>query len=552
MPHFTADETANLDVAIIGAGWYGLTCAATILKLEPGYKVAVFDKYETVGGTWSKDRIYPNLVAQVEFGYFNYPSKPMPTAGKPTNNLVSGDMVWKYLNKFADDNDLKRHIRFSSWVSSVERNPAGGWKLTVNGQTIYAAKVICAAGITTQTNKPGFEITDNAIPVIHAVDIAKNVVNFEKKENDHFVLLGAAKSAIIRDNGSGPMPIMPSKLLGKNTITVGSNRLMNYLSPSLMTTDTWLGSFFHRTMIGRWLTRSSWGFITSQADNAAGFGGNAGKVEGLKPELEDNSCFWCESSLGLITMEDFWSTLKKGDIRIVRDQVSRADESGVTLKKTAERINADFVIYATGWGDHFSFFSPELKNELGLPLYDGPAPVKPAAKEYPFGFPAGDPWSSHDKAADDILAQKIPLLAAGPKDYNSWKREAGRKMTARRWRLRPPYLSCNLYGPLPSLWAVAYLLGEVNLPSEEDMVKEIAEWNAWTRRRYGAVGERYPYALFDWIVYLDRLLKDLGVKSQRNGNALVDFFKPYGPQSYHGVIEEYMAVRPQKVEASPL
>ena len=92
-------------------------------------------------------------------------------------------------------------------------------------------------------------------------------------------------------------------------------------------------------MLGRWLTKASWGYITSQADKAAGFGGNAGKVEALKPDIEDNSCFWCESSLGLITMEDFWSTLKKADIRIVRDTVDSVNGSLVSLKKTGEQTS---------------------------------------------------------------------------------------------------------------------------------------------------------------------------------------------------------------------
>lgn len=157
----------------------------------------------------------------------------MPQDGKPENNLVSGDMIWRYLDKFASDNDLKRHIRFNSWVSDVRHSPQGtGWTLTVNGITIETAKLICATGVTTQINSPGFSITDNPIPVIHAVDIAKSVAGFSDATNkfDHFVLIGAAKSAydaayllcslgkkvtwIIREDGSGPMPIMPTSIMG--------------------------------------------------------------------------------------------------------------------------------------------------------------------------------------------------------------------------------------------------------------------------------------------------------------------------------------------------
>lgn len=119
----------------------------------------------------------------------------MSADGKPENNLVTGDMIWRYLDKFAEDNDLKRYIQFNSWVSSVERNPSGGWRLNVNGRIIDAAKVVCAAGITTQTNSPGFTIKDDSIPVIHAVEIAKQASTFSDPDKKHFILLGAAKSA---------------------------------------------------------------------------------------------------------------------------------------------------------------------------------------------------------------------------------------------------------------------------------------------------------------------------------------------------------------------
>ncbi|KAK0630321.1 flavin-binding monooxygenase-like family protein [Bombardia bombarda] len=585
MPHAVADEKLVLDVAIIGAGWYGLTAANTYLKLEPNTKLAIFEKYGTVGGTWSKDRIYPNLVAQVEFGYFNYPSTPMTQDGKPENNLVSGDMIWRYLDKFAEDNKLKQHIHFNSWVSSVERT-ASGWELTVNGVKIEAAKIICAAGITTQTNSPDFSVKENSIPVIHAVDLAKNAEKIKSPSGPkHVVLIGAAKSAydaayllassgkkvtwVIRDTGSGPMPIMPANMLGMNTITMSANRLMNYLSPSLMTTDTYLGSFFHRTMAGRWLTRAYWKYISSQADSAAGFGKDSGKLDALRPQLQDNACFWCESSLGLITMDDFWSTLRDGNITIVRDNVSVADSTGITLR-SGQRVPADFLIYATGWGDHFSFFSPELKEELGIPPYGAPVPSKVGTDKSKYSSSLSskvDPWYFHDKAADEVVAKKLPLLAAGPKDLDGWKRP-NREMTVRRWRLYNRVVplattdeddrSIAILGQIhttqtptisevQSLWAVAHLLGEVQLPSEQQMIQEIAEWNAWTRKRYSSVGERYPYALFDWVPYLDRLLGDLGVKNKgRNGGLIKDFFVPYGPHSYYGVVDEYMAVRKRK------
>jgi hypothetical protein len=49
------------------AGWYGLKAARTYLDLQPGTKLVVFEGDDSVGGVWSKKRIYHSLVAQVCF-----------------------------------------------------------------------------------------------------------------------------------------------------------------------------------------------------------------------------------------------------------------------------------------------------------------------------------------------------------------------------------------------------------------------------------------------------------------------------------------------------
>jgi dimethylaniline monooxygenase (N-oxide forming) len=258
----------------------------------------------------------------------------------------------------------------------------------------------------------------------------------------------------------------------------------------------------------------------------------------------------------MITMRDFWSTLKSGNITIFRENMNSVSSTGVSLQSGAS-FNADFVINCTGWGDHFGFLSSELKDELGIPQY-GSAQLGPTATREDKSV---DPWELHDKAADDVVAQQLPLLADGPRDR---KPQAGRLLTQRRWRLynrciplanaRKNDRSIVVLGQIhttqtptiaeiQSLWAIVYMLGEVELPEEPTMIREIAEWNAWTRKRYLGVGERYPYALFDWIPYLDRLLGDLRIKTRRNGTLLADFLTPYGPHCYAKVLQKYVEKR---------
>ena len=118
----------------------------------------------------------------------------MSKDGATNNNLVSGEMVFKYLDRYADVNDLKRRIRFESWVSGIERC-SQGWKLVVNGTPVLSTKLIIATGVTSIKNLPSFEVRSGSIPVIHSLDIASNVTKFSNDRAHHFVVVGAAKSA---------------------------------------------------------------------------------------------------------------------------------------------------------------------------------------------------------------------------------------------------------------------------------------------------------------------------------------------------------------------
>ncbi|MCJ1396071.1 hypothetical protein MMC18_008959 [Xylographa bjoerkii] len=560
------DPTTVLDVVIIGAGFYGLTAAKTYLKLEPQTNLTIIESDDSVGGVWSKKRIYPNLVAQVPHGLFNYPDHPMPKSGETDHHLVTGFMIQHYLEKYAEDYDLLPRIRFNTWVETAERCPRG-WRLKIGESYIETTKLIVATGLTSVPNVPSFKVEKNSIPVIHSRDIAANVPRVASDDVQGVVVVGAAKSAydavyllcsmgkrvtwIIRPDGAGPMPIMPAEMFGINTISIGSTRLMNYLSPSLFNSKGFLADFFYRTALGRWLTNAHWRMNTRRSYDAAGFD-KGGNIALLKPEMPDRSTFWCDSSLGLVTLDDFWTTLKGGNLKIIRDNIDTVGEKFVSLR-SGEQIQAEYIFSCTGWGDHFSIFSPEMKAELGIPSYG----KNMAAGNENVDFA----WEKHDLAADKLVNKTLPLLASGP-DHSKW--HPARTQPQRRWRLynRTVPLSNAIAGDrslvilgqihttqtptiseIQSFWSVLYLLGEVSVPNKDSMIKEVAEWNAWTRKRYASCGQRYPYALFDWIPYLDKLLGEAGVKSRRKGNFVSELLSPYGPHTYDGYLDEYLAKR---------
>jgi dimethylaniline monooxygenase (N-oxide forming) len=261
----------------------------------------IIDSEDSVGGVWSKKRVYPTLVAQVPHGLFNYPDRPMPKTGETNHHLVTGYMIQEYLEKFAVDHDLLRRIRFNTWVESAERCPRG-WRLKVADGYIEATKLMVATGLTTMPTVPDFTVEEESMPVIHSRDLAETVPALGSDDVQGVVVVGSAKSAydavymlcsmgkrvtwIIRPDGAGPMPIMPAEVFGVNTISLGSTRLMNYLSPSLFNSKGLLASFFYRTALGRWLTNAHWRLITHLSYKAAGFD-EGGTVAGLKPQIPD-------------------------------------------------------------------------------------------------------------------------------------------------------------------------------------------------------------------------------------------------------------------------
>jgi dimethylaniline monooxygenase (N-oxide forming) len=113
-------------------------------------------------------------------------------------------------------------------------------------------------------------------------------------------------------------------------------------------------------------------------------------------------------------------------VTIVRDNVDAARKGSVLLR-SGQEVKCDHVLNATGWGGHFNFLSPELKEELGIPMYGAAASTETDETDE-----KGDFWEPHDRAAEEVVAKSLPLLATGPQNV---KPKPHRMITKRRWRL---------------------------------------------------------------------------------------------------------------------
>lgn len=235
--------------------------------------------------------------------------------------------------------------------------------------------------------------------------------------------------------------------------------------------------------------------------------------------------------------------LHRGDLQIHRDTVTHVRDASVDLA-SGQQIPVDGMVLCTGWGDHFSMFSNPLKAELGLPI-QGKYSL-PGVDEKHLMDCMGPDWQPYDIEADHTVNRKLPFLATPPDAYIHHEATDSQ----RKWRLyrRCVPISSALSGdrsitimgqihtvqtPLVAevqcFWAVLYLLGGIELPQKGEVMREVAEWNAWTRKRYLSQGQKFPYSLYDFMpVCFALYLFGCGRFADRIGSTSIRCFKTSG------------------------
>ena len=227
-----------------------------------------------------------------------------PSNGDPNDPRVTGEMIHNYLQKYAEDHDLLRRIRFNTFVESAKQCPRG-WRLTFrdSDDVVEAEKLLVATGVTSIVHIPEFEEeNDESVPIIHSRNLGANFNTLQNDAIQDVVVVGAAKSAydavylllsmgkkvtwVIRSGGAGPLAILPFKVFGTlNSIAVASTRLMTHLSPSILNTTGPMYWFFQRTLLGRWCTGRFWDLLDYVSGAHAGYG-EGDHVNMLLPEID--------------------------------------------------------------------------------------------------------------------------------------------------------------------------------------------------------------------------------------------------------------------------
>jgi cation diffusion facilitator CzcD-associated flavoprotein CzcO len=164
VPNGTSTDTAtDFDAIVIGAGVSGLY---QLYKLrELGLKVQVFETGTAVGGTWYWN-CYPGARFDSESWTYGYSfSQELLDEWDWEEHFAAQPQTEQYLNYVADKFDLRRDIRFNSWVAAAHyREDRRSWEIELEGGDRYVARfLITAIGIlsaATMPNIPGIGTFD--------------------------------------------------------------------------------------------------------------------------------------------------------------------------------------------------------------------------------------------------------------------------------------------------------------------------------------------------------------------------------------------------------
>lgn len=99
------------------------------IQLHPTNKTIVLDGNKSLGGTWSKKRIYLGLKTNNTLGWFQYPDMPLssPEFDVRAGDHIKGEAFSAYLETYAERFHVKEHIRLGTKVVNIEHAAEEGW-----------------------------------------------------------------------------------------------------------------------------------------------------------------------------------------------------------------------------------------------------------------------------------------------------------------------------------------------------------------------------------------------------------------------------------------
>jgi dimethylaniline monooxygenase (N-oxide forming) len=418
-------------IGIIGGGVAGLV-TAKILG-QAGFDCHVFERGPLVGGVWSVG--YHTYGLQTPRGLYEFPDWPMP-ASYP--DMPSGAQIQQYLESYARHFDLTSRIQLRCKVNELVPGAEGkGWVVHYTDESRGAREerafdyLVIATGLYSNPNMPALEGQDQFQGKIYhsseyddpslvagrkviVVGYGKSALDIAVDASKH-----ARETTLLFRDVHWPVPVKVLGLIDVRKIFL--TRLVSGFLPLYQRPEPWEKKL-HET--APWLIHGFWRMVETIMRTQF----HLDECDAVPTTPVEHDLF----NGGMLPTDESFPRLRSGAVRPRRGAIARFSPGGVTLAD-GERLDADVVIFATGW-----------KCDYG---------VLPAA----FGR----------VVEDDGLYLYRHILHPDWKDlaFIGWASTFSNSLTSH----------------LAALWLRNLLQGRFDLPPRAAMQQEIAAMKAWKR-----------------------------------------------------------------------
>jgi dimethylaniline monooxygenase (N-oxide forming) len=485
-------------VCVIGAGIAGLV-TAKVLR-DDGFDVVVLEKLPTIGGVWAPGHTYPGLRTNSPRETYAFSDFPyLATA----DDFPTAEQVRDYLDAYVAHFRLAPLLRLATEVCRVSRASRHDHRASsrfelrlrsrdgaVRGARLHCDFVAVCNGVFSQPHVPAIEGREQfAGRVLHSSEMTDPCA----LTGQRIVVVGAGKSALDCATWAArhcrsctlvyraPHWMVPRYFYGR----IRADRVIMTRFFELFTRYHSLNrfeSFLHgpaRAVVRLWW-RAQTGLLRRSLD----------VPRSMLPDYPLPAGF---ENVGI--GYEFYDALGGNSLETKRARIAEFAGPTTILLDTGERVDADVVVFATGWRQRIDFLDSDLRDE-----------VLQGGKFHLYRH---------------ILPPREPRV--GFIGYAS-------------------STACQLTAEIAAHWLSQCFRGELPLPAVSEMDREIARVHAWAAEVFPARAEGYFIGPFLGH-YIDELMRDMRLETRRTGDVMTEYFAPLWPSRYRGVNDERRRAR---------
>ncbi|WP_427969844.1 flavin-containing monooxygenase [Altererythrobacter sp.] len=338
----------DFDVLIVGAGLSGIGMGAHMKMKAPGHSFCIVERREQIGGTWDLFR-YPGIRSDSDMHTLGFDFEPW----KHEKSIADAPAILDYLNRIADERDIRRHIRFGHKVISADFRPdEARWHVTVEAEDgerkrITANFLYLGSGYYDYDDPydAGFDFSEFEGTVVHP--------QFWPEDLDY-----ADKKVVVVGSGATAVTLVPAMAEKAAHVTM------------LQRTPTWMFSRPAKDAIANFLRKILPGELAYRITRfknikmqSFSFKQARNKPEKVKQYLHkriekvlgknyDKASFtppynpW-DQRLCLVPDDDLFEAMNTGKASVHTGHIAKFEKNGVRLK-SGELLEADIIVTATG------------------------------------------------------------------------------------------------------------------------------------------------------------------------------------------------------------